>query len=110
MPWSLVRLDKGEDRPDGKATRLIERFAEIYVANGSPTSAVMWDGTNRVMDGLVYLFSPGATEIAEELITSVGGSKLDTYPKFCGLPVLIGDTAAAKTLLPDLVEGQRCGG
>ena len=83
MSWYKVTLSN-EDIAAFKHMALQERFIELFVANGGPRDAGMFDSPEIGVHE--YYFSPGATRIALALIASYGGvecsspAKSETHP------------------------------
>ncbi len=81
MPWYRIEIPESDVAADSAAT-LMENFAIAY--RGELPSGEPADGSvhyNREEGGHVYLFSPGASKLAPELLRQFNATACATDPE-----------------------------
>jgi hypothetical protein len=69
MPWSMVKM-KDRDISDKQDTKLQLQFEAIYSDAGAPPEAAMFGNLITGEDDHVFFFSPVATEIARDMLST----------------------------------------
>ena len=99
MSWYKVTLLPKDAGVGGRAKSLQAALEILFMANAAPLDAAMFTNHDDDFKNYFYYFSPGAAQIARNLIEIYAGVQCSAPPRQ-GTALLVGHSGAHETLLP----------